>query len=132
MGLLRKLISGSAAVATGGISLGVVQFRSDTERSTRELKLQRLQDRQQHEELKAMYADEAAAIEAERASASISFEARRHQATTSLRPADTDHQQEKSIADRLGDLERLVALRDSGVLSQVEYEQEKQAILREI
>ena len=132
MGLLRKLIAGSAAVTTGGLSLGVVQFRSDTERSTRELKLQRLQDKQQHEELKAMYADEAAAIEAERSSPSVSSQARPRQATPSLPRAEIDHQQEVSIADRLGSLERLVALRDSGVLTSVEFEQEKQAILREI
>jgi len=37
MGLIRKVISGSAAVATGGMSLGVVQFRSDTERGTRQI-----------------------------------------------------------------------------------------------
>jgi hypothetical protein len=37
MGFIRKVISGSAAVATGGMSLGVVQFRSDTERGTRQL-----------------------------------------------------------------------------------------------
>jgi hypothetical protein len=32
MGLIRKAISGSAAFATGGLSLGAIQFRSDTER----------------------------------------------------------------------------------------------------
>ena len=37
MGIIRKAISGSMAVATGGLSLGVVQFRSDTERNTRQL-----------------------------------------------------------------------------------------------
>jgi len=38
MGILRKVISGSAAFATGGASLAAVQFRSDTERNTREIK----------------------------------------------------------------------------------------------
>ena len=38
MGILRKAISGSAAILTGGASLAVVQFRSDTERGTRETK----------------------------------------------------------------------------------------------
>ena len=38
MGIIRKLISGSLAAGTGGASLGVVQFRSDTERGTRQTK----------------------------------------------------------------------------------------------
>jgi hypothetical protein len=38
MGFIRKTISGSLAMFTGGASLGVVQFRSDTERGTRETK----------------------------------------------------------------------------------------------
>ena len=38
MGIIRKLISGSLAVGTGGVSLGFVQFRSDTERGTRQTK----------------------------------------------------------------------------------------------
>ena len=38
MGIIRKAISGSLAVFTGGASLGLVQFRSDTERGTREMK----------------------------------------------------------------------------------------------
>lgn len=37
MGFIRKVISGSAAVATGGASLAVIQYRSDTERNTRQL-----------------------------------------------------------------------------------------------
>ena len=43
MGILRKAISGSAAIVTGGASLAVVQFRSDTERGTRETKKLRKQ-----------------------------------------------------------------------------------------
>ena len=42
MGFLRKIVSGSAAAATGGLSLGVFQFRSDTERGTRQTKKLRL------------------------------------------------------------------------------------------
>jgi len=38
MGILRKVISGSAAFMTGGASLAVIQFRSDTERTTHEIK----------------------------------------------------------------------------------------------
>lgn len=38
MGILRKAISGSAAFMTSGASLGLIQFRSDTERNTRQLK----------------------------------------------------------------------------------------------
>jgi hypothetical protein len=38
MGIIRKAISGSAAIMTGGASLAVFQFRSDTERGTRETK----------------------------------------------------------------------------------------------
>jgi hypothetical protein len=38
MGIIRKAISGSLAAISGGASLGLVQFRSDTERGTRETK----------------------------------------------------------------------------------------------
>jgi len=38
MGIIRKAISGSLAVFSGGASLGLVQFRSDTERGTRQTK----------------------------------------------------------------------------------------------
>jgi hypothetical protein len=38
MGIIRKAISGSLASVTGGASLALVQFRSDTERGTRETK----------------------------------------------------------------------------------------------
>ena len=38
MGILRKAISGTGAFMTGGASLAVVQFRSDTERNTRQIK----------------------------------------------------------------------------------------------
>jgi hypothetical protein len=51
VGLIRKVISGSAAVATGGLSLGLVQFRSDTERGTRQTKLARQDLERQHQEV---------------------------------------------------------------------------------
>lgn len=38
MGILRKAIAGTGAFVTGGASLAVVQFRSDTERNTRQIK----------------------------------------------------------------------------------------------
>jgi len=38
MGILRKAISGSAAFMTSGASLALIQFRSDTERNTHQLK----------------------------------------------------------------------------------------------
>jgi hypothetical protein len=38
MGILRKAIAGTGAFMTGGASLALVQFRSDTERNTREIK----------------------------------------------------------------------------------------------
>jgi len=38
MGIIRKVLSGSAAMMTGGASLAAFQFRSDTERGTRETK----------------------------------------------------------------------------------------------
>jgi hypothetical protein len=41
MGLIKKTIAGSLAVASGGLSLGVVQFRSDTERVAHQTKLLR-------------------------------------------------------------------------------------------
>lgn len=38
MGIIRKALSGTAAAITGGASLTVLQFRSDTERNTRQIK----------------------------------------------------------------------------------------------
>jgi hypothetical protein len=38
MGFIRKVVSGTAASLTGGASLLVVQFRSDTERGTHQVK----------------------------------------------------------------------------------------------
>lgn len=38
MGILRKTVAGTLAAFTGGASLAAVQFRSDTERGTRETK----------------------------------------------------------------------------------------------
>ena len=38
MGILRKVIAGTGAIMTGGASLAAVQFRSDTERNTRQIK----------------------------------------------------------------------------------------------
>ncbi len=38
MGILRKAIAGTGAFMTSGASLAVVQFRSDTERNTRQIK----------------------------------------------------------------------------------------------
>jgi hypothetical protein len=44
MGIIRKALSGSAALATNGMSLLFFQFRSDTERNTREIKRLRKQN----------------------------------------------------------------------------------------
>lgn len=41
MGLIRKTIAGSLAIGTGGLSLGAVQWRSDTERVAHQTKLLR-------------------------------------------------------------------------------------------
>lgn len=55
MGLIRKAISGSLAAATGGLSLFVVQYRSDTERAARQTKLLRKEiQRQNDAEMVAM------------------------------------------------------------------------------
>ena len=60
MGLIRKAIAGTAAAATGGLSLGVVQYRSDTERGARQTKLLR-------QELQRQNAQELALLEAQQA-----------------------------------------------------------------
>lgn len=41
MGMIRKTLSGTAAVVTGGLSLAVFQFRSDTERNSLQVKKMR-------------------------------------------------------------------------------------------
>lgn len=135
MGLIRKVISGSAAIATGGASLGVVQFRSDTERVAHQVKLQRLQEQQQHEELMEMYSNQAAAMKAEREAASELNHSEVQQSAMSapaVDPASRRHDSAPTVADRLADIERLAALRKSGVLTDAEYEVEKLAILRSI
>ncbi len=38
MGIIRKILSSTAAASTGGLSLFVIPFRNDTERTTREVK----------------------------------------------------------------------------------------------
>ena len=49
MGLIRKTIAGSLAVASSGLSLGVVQFRSDTERVAHQTKLLRQEQERANE-----------------------------------------------------------------------------------
>ena len=58
MGLLRKVISGSLALGTGGLSLGVVQYRSDTERNTRQVALLRQDEQRRQQELMAVRVQE--------------------------------------------------------------------------
>ena len=75
MGLIRKVISGSAAMATGGLSLGVVQYRSDTERATRQTKLLRQEMERQHAEMLALQEEQSVRAEAEMQAAQLELQA---------------------------------------------------------
>jgi hypothetical protein len=139
MGLIRKIISGSAAVATGGMSLGVIQFRSDTERGTRQTKLSRQAMEREHQESmelqrRQMISDEAEMIAIQQ---SRSAAMARNTAVQQSAPqvAQNSHHVAQSapqanISDRLEDIARLASLRDSGVLTEEEFESEKAAIIR--
>ena len=139
MGLIRKIVSGSAAVATGGLSLGVIQFRSDTERGTRQTKLSRQAMEREHQESmelqrRQMISDEAEMIAIQQ---SRSVAMARNTAVQQSAPqiAQNSHHVAQSapqanISDRLEDIARLASLRDSGVLTEEEFESEKAAIIR--
>ena len=121
MGLIRKIVSGSAAMATGGMSLGLIQFRSDSERGE---ELQRQQ----------MVSDKAEMIAIEQSrSAAIARNTAVQQSAPQV--AQNAHHVVQSapqanISDRLEDIARLASLRDSGVLTEEEFESEKAAIIR--
>ncbi|CAB4721905.1 unannotated protein [freshwater metagenome] len=139
MGLIRKIVSGSAAVATGGLSLGVIQFRSDTERGTRQTKLSRQAMEREHQESmelqrRQMISDEAEMIAIQQ---SRSVAMARNTAVQQSAPqiAQNSHHvaqsvPEVNISDRLEDIARLASLRDSGVLTEEEFESEKAVIIR--
>jgi hypothetical protein len=132
MGLIRKIVSGSAAVATGGLSLGVIQFRSDTERGTRQTKLSRQAMEREHQESmelqrRQMLSDEAEMIAIQQ---SRSAAMARNTAVQQSAPQIAQSVPEVNISDRLEDIARLASLRDSGVLTEEEFESEKAAIIR--
>lgn len=110
MGLIRKLISGSAAAATGGASLGVVQFRSDTERGTRQTKLLRRELERQDTDL------------ATPSSAGRSTEALASPATSSQGAWGSSSSDSLTIVELL---ERLAGLHSAGVLSDEEFAEQK-------
>ena len=125
MGLFRKVISGSAAVATGGLSLAAVQYRSDTERGTRQTKLLREEQQKandlalaelevQHEILKAQTQSMKRQLPAERVSVPVE-ESKPIAGTTPLEQVEM--------------LERASSLFERQVLTPEEFEAEKAKII---
>lgn len=135
MGVIRKVISGTAALCTGGLSLGVLQFRSDTERGTRQTRLLREEMERQHRERMKM--DEAyiaayqQAIPGQGTIHSNAYAAAFNSLPSSVgstsqpisRPAI------ETITSQLENIARLALLRDKGALTDTEFETEKQKVL---
>ena len=132
MGLIRKVISGSLGYATSGLSLGVVQFRSDTERGTRQTKLLRQEMERGHDDTMAlqrqkMISDEAEMIAIQQTRSAV---VARNIAVSQNTPHAVPSASQINISDHLDDIARLASLRDSGVLTEEEFELEKAAIIR--
>jgi hypothetical protein len=106
MGLIRKTISGTAAVMTGGLSLGVVQYRSDTERGTRQTKLLRKEQQAGNGHLARLAASQASAA-----------------------PMISPQETSDGTAERLERLQRLHELKVAGVLTDAEFQAQKRALL---
>lgn len=128
MGILRKAISGSLALGTGGLSLGVVQYRSDTERAARQTKLLRQEMQREHADTMAMYALQQAAADAEATIAALQYSGPSAAQAASFEVAAPQASPGTAV-ERVANLARLAALRDSGVLTDDEYERERAAIL---
>lgn len=132
MGLIRKVISGSLGYATSGLSLGVVQFRSDTERGTRQAKLLRQEMERGHDDTMAlqrqkMISDEVEMIAIQQTRSAV---VARNIAVSQSTPHAVPSASQINISDHLDDIARLASLRDSGVLTEEEFELEKAAIIR--
>jgi hypothetical protein len=131
MGLIRKSFAGSLAVMSGGLSLGVVQFRSDTERVAYQTKLLRQEQERANEiarqgllaaqKQNAQVQNEIALAKASNAQAVRVTEGHHHssfpQATAST---------PLSIANALS---RLHTLQNRGLLSAEEYSSKKSELL---
>lgn len=130
MGVIRKFISGTAAAVTGGASLGVIQFRSDTERGTRQTKLLRQDLERQHAELLRQQELQAQAEQNEVIALHIAQSQRQVKPPEAI--ASPSVSSESQISNDLENLQRLVKLRDAGVLTEDEFEREKSAILRRL
>ncbi len=148
MGIIRKTIASTLAVSTGGASLAFVQFRSDTERSTRQTKLLRL------EQERAIHLGEQQLHEAQKQRALSDLERRRNdaiQASASVRTRSHDQvaravdaprsettsggggTETVSVPEKVADaLERLYALKLKGLLSDSEYAEKKVELLRDL
>lgn len=119
MGVIRKVISGTAAICTGGLSLGVLQFRSDTERSTRQTRLLREEMERQHRERMEM---DAAYLEASRIALS-------DKGKTSMKAKDPHRE---SVTTQLDNIARLAILKEKGALTDEEFESEKKKLLSKL
>lgn len=127
MGLIRKAISGTAAIATGGASLGVVQWRSDTERVAHQTKLLRKEIERQHEESLALQKDHVQVHESQRdRTGQVPSPGSVMTNTTALESTASGP---VSMSHRLDDIARLSRLRNAGVLSEEEFQAEKRSIL---
>lgn len=135
MGLLRKAISGTLAVSTGGLSLGVVQYRSDTERGTRQTKLLREDEERRYQESMSL-----AAAQAGLAAAHAGLDAQlalNAQAMAQSMYAPAHYSEEifsvsATQSDSLAEIERLHALHLAGALTKEEFEAEKRSRMNQI
>jgi hypothetical protein len=130
MGVIRKFISGTAAAITGGASLGVIQFRSDTERGTRQTKLLRQDLERQHAELLRQQELQAQAEQNEVVALHVVQSQRQVKPVETM--SSTSVSSQSQISNDLENLQRLVNLRDAGVLTEDEFEREKSAILKRL
>lgn len=119
MGLIRKSLS----IATGGLLVpGLVQYRSDTERGTRQVKLLRQDEERRHQELLALEAGR-----------SVNQQGRVAQNSPApVRQSAHVPQRSETQGELLAQIERLHALHLVGALTLEEFEAEKRARINQI
>lgn len=139
MGFLRKTISGSLAVITNGLSLPLVQFRSDTERGTRQTKLLRLEMERQHKERLQFEREQMQTLLSEASSSNPSLSVPVQTVWTSRKEAlvgsvsdPRNASNTPTLISVLESIDRLAALRDHGTLTEEEFRIQKESLLKSI
>ena len=125
MGWIRKSLSLGLGVT--GLP-GVVQYRSDTERGTRQVALLRQDEYRRHQELMALQAN-AQAAELRAANQQLT---RAQSAPSLIQQFSPAPLKSETQSDLLAQIERLHALHLAGVLTKEEFEAEKVARMNQI